>query len=75
MSSKSSYFRLYYVKRKHNYMKKKNNFFLFFFYLFGKIRYGIGKKGDYFRCEWGRNSAPIDGQKNSLHACNCYISV
>ena len=41
---------------------KKKYFFLLF--LIGKIRHGIlGKKVAIFDWEWGRNSAPRDGQK------------
>ena len=38
-------------------VSKKSKIFFFFFFFFllfliGKIRYGIGKKGDYFYWEW-----------------------
>ena len=42
-------------------VKRKKIFFLLF--LIAKIRHGIGKKVAIFDWEWGRNSAPRDGQK------------
>ena len=43
--------------------KKKYFFFTFLNCLIGKNRYGIGKNVTIFDWEWGRNSAPGEGQK------------
>ena len=42
--------------------KKKKYFFFTFLYL-GKTNMVLGKKMAIFDWEWGRNSAPRDGQK------------
>ena len=55
----------------------KKFFFFFFFLLFliGKIRHGIGKKVAIFDWEWGRNSAPRDGQKKPWIVLTIYMLV
>ena len=42
----------------------------FFTFLIGKNRHGIGKKGGYFPLQWGRNSAPREGQK-----IPCFVKI
>ena len=56
-------------KRKEKKGKKKNSFLFFSFLYLGKTDMELGKRVFILDWEWGRNSAPRDGQKIPCIGC------